>query len=74
MYRVLIAEDDDAISRALKKYLESWGLEAACVTDFSDVMAEFAAYDPSWCFWISSCRFLTGITGAARSAPYRRSR
>ena len=46
MYRVLIAEDDDAISHALKKYLESWGLEAACVTDFSDVMAEFAAYDP----------------------------
>jgi DNA-binding response OmpR family regulator len=46
MYRVLIVEDDDAIAHAIEIYLVSWGLKAACVTDFSNVMAEFAAYDP----------------------------
>ncbi len=46
MYRVLIVEDDYAIAHAIEKHLESWGLKAACVTDFSDVLAEFAAFDP----------------------------
>ncbi len=46
MYRVLIVEDDRAIANAIEKYLVSWGLSAACVTDFSNVMAEFASYDP----------------------------
>ncbi len=43
---MLIVEDDDAIAHAIEIYLVSWGLKAACVTDFSNVMAEFAAYDP----------------------------
>jgi two-component system response regulator protein BraR/BceR len=46
MYRVLIVEDDCAIANAIEKYLGSWGLKAACVTDFSNVLAEFASYDP----------------------------
>ena len=46
MYKVLIVEDDDAIARTLADYLASWDLNARCVTDFSDVLSEFAAYDP----------------------------
>jgi DNA-binding response OmpR family regulator len=46
MHRILIVEDDDAIAGAVKKFIESWGLAAACVTDFSDVLSEFVAYDP----------------------------
>ena len=46
MYRVLIVEDDNAIAHAVKKHLESWALEACCVQDFGDVLAEFVRYDP----------------------------
>ncbi len=34
------------MAEAMKKQIESWGLEARCVRDFRNVMAEFAAYDP----------------------------
>ena len=46
MYKILIVEDDGAMAEAMKKQIESWGLEARCVRDFRNVMAEFAAYDP----------------------------
>lgn len=46
MYRVLIVEDEPAIAETMKKQIECWGNEAACVTDFQNVVAEFASYDP----------------------------
>lgn len=46
MYRILIVEDDEIIARSLKRHLESWDYEAAAITDFSNVMAEFTAYAP----------------------------
>ena len=46
MYRVLIVEDEPAIAETMKKQIECWGNEAACVTDFQNVAAEFASYDP----------------------------
>lgn len=41
MYRVFLVEDDEAIASSLKTHIESWGLEAATVKDFSRVMDEF---------------------------------
>lgn len=46
MYKILIAEDDRVIARTIRTHLESWGCEARCAEDFSDLLTEFAAYDP----------------------------
>lgn len=46
MYKLLIVEDDEIISRTLKKHLEGWDYQVACITDFSDVMSSFASVDP----------------------------
>lgn len=46
MYRVLIVEDDWGIAQAICKAAEGWGLEAHCVQDFRNVMAEFSQFQP----------------------------
>ena len=46
MFRILIVEDDNIISGAMKKHLEKWGHEVECVTDFSRVLAQFGRFDP----------------------------
>ena len=46
MYRVFLVEDDEAIAASLKTHIESWGLEAVTVKDFSRVMDEFHACSP----------------------------
>lgn len=46
MYKILIAEDDRVIARTIRSHMESWGCEARCVDDFSDLLSEFAAYEP----------------------------
>lgn len=46
MYRILIVEDDEIIARSVRRHLLSWKYEASCVTDFSNVMAEFARFSP----------------------------
>ena len=39
----MIVEDDEVIANAIRQHLVSWGMEAFCVQDFSDVLSEFAA-------------------------------
>ena len=46
MYRILIVEDDRVIAGAMEKRIESWGFEARCAEDFSDVLSEFVRFDP----------------------------
>ena len=46
MYRIFIVEDDRAIAEGLKRHIEGWGFEARVCADFTNVTAEFAAYDP----------------------------
>ena len=41
-----MVEDDEMIARTVKKHLEKWDYEVHIVSDFSNVMAEFAAFDP----------------------------
>lgn len=45
-YRILIVEDDTGISEAVDHVMKGWGLEAEAVTDFRDVMGEFARFQP----------------------------
>ncbi|MFR4351254.1 MAG: response regulator transcription factor [Roseburia sp.] len=46
MYRIFVVEDDEIIARSVKRHLESWDYEVACVSDFSNVMGEFLALAP----------------------------
>ena len=46
MYRLLIIEDDKGIAEAIKTQAEMWGMQAYIITNFRDVMAEFAKVDP----------------------------
>lgn len=46
MYKILIVEDDEIISAAIKKHLENWGYIVRCVTDFSAVLADFISFAP----------------------------
>ena len=46
MYKIFIVEDDVIIARSMMHHLESWEYEVHCVEDFSNVMTEFAAFEP----------------------------
>ena len=46
MYRLLIIEDDKGIAEAIKTQAEMWGMQAHVITNFRNVMAEFAKVDP----------------------------
>lgn len=46
MYRILIIEDDRGIAEAIKAQAQMWNLEAECVQNFRNILAEFAEYDP----------------------------
>lgn len=46
MYKLLIVEDDQGISRGIMEQARKWGLEVKCVEDFSDVLGEFNQFQP----------------------------
>lgn len=46
MYKIFLVEDDEIIASAIQKQLMSWGLECRVVSDFQNVLSEFAAYGP----------------------------
>lgn len=60
MYRILIAEDDPLISSAVEKQLKEWGLDARCVKDFKNVLAEFSDYTPQLVLLDISLPFFNG--------------
>lgn len=46
MYKILIVEDDAVIAEEIRRSLLKWGYDVQSVQDFSNVLAEFAAYEP----------------------------
>ena len=46
MYKVLLVEDDENISRHIKTYLENWGYGVETLRDFKDVLPQFTQYSP----------------------------
>ena len=46
MYKILIVEDDRGIAGAIREHLEMWNMEARCVQNFREVLAEFAEFQP----------------------------
>lgn len=46
MYKILVIEDDRAISDAITTQLAAWNMTAHAVSDFRNVLGEFAAFEP----------------------------
>lgn len=46
MYKLLLVEDDEAISNAISQHLKNWGYEVTAVRDFANVTNEFNKVNP----------------------------
>ena len=60
MYKLLIIEDDPGIAGAIKAQAEQWNLQADCVQDFRNVLAEFATVSPHLVLMDISLPFFNG--------------
>lgn len=60
MYRIFVVEDDVGIAGAIKRQIESWGMEARCAENFHEVMAEFASCGPQLVLMDISLPFFNG--------------
>ena len=58
--KVLIVEDDPGIAQAVAEQAEMWDLEARCVKNFRNVLAEFSEYDPHLVLLDISLPFFNG--------------
>lgn len=61
MYRILVVEDDLVIANAIKQSIAKWGYEVDCVTDFQNVLAKFAEFDPQLVLLDISLPFFNGF-------------
>ena len=46
MYKILIIEDDSALSKIMKKHIESWNYDVKCIRNFQNIIPEFTEFDP----------------------------
>lgn len=46
MFRILIVEDDEIITRTLQKQISTWGYEVKNIEDFNNVLIEFNDFNP----------------------------
>ena len=46
MYKLFIIKDDRGIAKAIEQQAQTWELETRCVSNFRDVMKDFAEFDP----------------------------
>ena len=60
MYRLLIVEDDAGIAGAVEQLGKSWELETQCVSNFRNVMQEFAQFQPHIVLMDISLPFFNG--------------
>lgn len=60
MYKILVVEDDDVISRAVCDSLKNWGYDARAVCDFGNVTAEFSEFEPHLVLLDISLPFFNG--------------
>lgn len=60
MYRVLIVEDDPGIASVIEDQTKAWELDAKCVQNFRNVMADFAEYNPHLVLLDISLPFFNG--------------
>lgn len=60
MYRLLIIEDDAGIADAIRAHAETWGMQVYCISDFRNVISEFAEFKPHIVLFDISLPFFDG--------------
>ena len=60
MYKILLVEDDQIISREIIKQLKIWGFDAIETSDFSNVMTQFEQFEPHLVLMDISLPFFNG--------------
>lgn len=68
MYRIFCVEDDETIGKMIKRHLEKWEYDVHVAKNLSQVMTEFAAFDPQLVLMDIRLPFITDITGVLRYA------
>lgn len=61
MYKLLIVEDDAVIAKSVQNYMESWGYQPVCVTDFEHVTKVFVEEQPHLVLMDISLPFYNGF-------------
>lgn len=46
LYKIFIVEDDEIISRTVKKHFESWDYKVMCASNFTNILHDFAEFAP----------------------------
>ena len=60
MYKIFIVEDDLTIATTIKKHAAGWGYEVQCAEDFTDVLRQFAEFQPHLVLMDVSLPFFNG--------------
>ncbi len=59
-HKIFIVEDDRGIAEGITEQMKQWGLEAKVISDFRNVMGEFAEFDPHLVLMDISLPFMSG--------------
>lgn len=59
-YKIFIVEDDTGIAEGIAEQMKQWDLEAKTVSDFHNVMGEFAEFQPHLVLMDISLPFMSG--------------
>ncbi|WP_101698574.1 response regulator transcription factor [Clostridium minihomine] len=60
MYKILIVEDDAVIASSIERHIATWGCEVKCATNFQNILAEFAEFQPQLVLLDISLPFFNG--------------
>ena len=60
MYKIMIVEDDELISKKLESFLKSWNYSVERVTDFYNVMDAFQSFNPDLVLMDITLPYLNG--------------
>lgn len=60
MYKIMIVEDDELISKKLESFLKSWNYSVCRVTDFYNVMDAFHSFNPDLVLMDITLPYLNG--------------
>ena len=60
MTRIYLVEDDEVIAGAIQRHLQAWGCQVKRAEDFSNILGEFAAFQPQLVLLDISLPFFNG--------------